>query len=42
MKIQVDNIVRDMTPEEEAALIEAQREVTDEEALEIILGGVEL
>lgn len=40
MKIQVDNIIRDMTPEEESALIEAQKNVSDSDALSIIMGGV--
>lgn len=41
MKIQVDHIVRDMTPEEEAALIAAQEDASNEEAFDIIFGGAE-
>lgn len=41
MKIQDNGVLRDMTAEEEAALLEAQGEATDEEALAILLGGAD-
>jgi hypothetical protein len=41
MKIQIDNIVRDMTPEEEAKYFPPadEEEIQPDEALNIILGG---
>ena len=44
MKIQIDNLVRDMTPEEETSFIEAQKNIdADEEDFENALNemGVE-
>lgn len=39
MRIQEGHIVRDATPEEEAAAILVETEIPADEALDIILGG---
>ncbi len=41
MKICIDGVARDMTPEEEAEYLAQSGQLTADEALEIILGGAE-